>query len=178
MKTHLLCKAIVAFSLILGGCETMKAKEPLKTVSYVDIQKFMGSWYVIANIPTFVEKGATNAVEAYTWNEKEKRIDIDFHYNKDHPGGELKSYPQKAWIYDTRTNAEWRVQPWWPLKFAYLIIDLAPDYSYTVIGVPSRNYVWIMAREKQLPPGKLEEILKNIEKMGYEVSKIQKVPQS
>lgn len=164
--------------LLLGACETMKATEPLKTVSYVDIPKFMGPWFVIANIPTFVEKGATNAVESYTWNDKEERIDVDFHYHKDHPGGELKSYPQKAWIYDTKTNAEWRVQPWWPLKFAYLVIDLAPDYSYTVIGVPSRNYVWIMARSKTLPPETLDAIYKKLETMGYDVSKIQKIPQS
>lgn len=156
----------------------MEQKEPLKTVSYVDIPKFMGAWYVIANIPTFVEKGATNAIESYTWNEKEKRIDIDFHYNKDHPGGELKSYPQKGWIYDTQTNAEWRVQPWWPLKFAYLVIELAPDYSYTVIGVPSRNYVWIMARKKTLPQSTFDSLIKKLESMGYDASKIKKVPQS
>jgi apolipoprotein D and lipocalin family protein len=156
----------------------MESKEPLKTVSYVDIPKFMGTWYVIANIPTFVEKGATNAIEAYTWNEKENRIDVDFHYRKNSPNGELKSYPQKAWIHDTKSNAEWRVQPWWPLKFAYLIIDLAPDYSYTIIGVPSRNYVWIMAREKKLPDALLESLIKKLEAMGYDISKIQKVPQS
>lgn len=178
MKTFTSFLGAFAFVLLTGGCSTMESKGPLKTVSFVDIPKFMGTWYVIANIPTFVEKGATNAVESYSWNEKEKRIDVEFRYHKDHPDGELKNYPQKAWIHDTATNAEWRVQPWWPLKFAYLIIDLAPDYSYTVIGVPSRNYVWIMAREKKLPEATLESILNKLKVMEYDISKIQKVPQS
>lgn len=177
MKNSLRTSLLLILSFFLGACTTMKSKEPLKTVSHVDIPKFMGTWYVIANIPTFVEKDATNAVETYTWNEKENRIDVDFHYNKSRPDGELKSYPQKAWIFDTKTNAEWRVQPWWPLKFAYLIIDLAPDYSYTVIGVPSRSYVWIMARQKTLPEETLGKIMTNLESIGYEINKIQKVPQ-
>jgi apolipoprotein D and lipocalin family protein len=38
----------------------------LATVNYVDIERFMGPWYVIASIPTVLEKGAHNAVETYT----------------------------------------------------------------------------------------------------------------
>ena len=42
----------------------------LKTVDYVDLERFMGDWYVIANIPTFIEKGAVNAVESYELDSK------------------------------------------------------------------------------------------------------------
>ena len=41
----------------------------MQTVSYVDLDRFMGDWYVIANIPTFLEKGAHNAVERYDLND-------------------------------------------------------------------------------------------------------------
>ncbi|QDK36877.1 hypothetical protein DOE51_04360 [Bdellovibrio sp. NC01] len=155
----------------------MSSTKPLPTVSHVDISRFMGDWYVVANIPTFVEKGATNAIESYSWNEKENRIDVDFRFNADTPKGPVKRYPQKAWIYDKNTNAEWRVQPWWPLKFSYLIIDLAPDYSYTVIGVPSRNYVWIMARKPVMDSALFAEVVSKVQSFGYDTSKIQKVPQ-
>jgi apolipoprotein D and lipocalin family protein len=166
-------KYLVIF-LALWSCAT--SEEPLKKVSSVDIQKFMGRWYVIANIPTFVEKGAHNAVETYTWNEKKQRIDIDFRFNKDSPHGEEKTYPQKAWVYSESGN-EWRVQPLWPLKFSYLVIDLAPDYSWTVIGVPSRSYVWIMARNKTLDQSTYQGILERLKSQKYNVQKIQLVPQ-
>ena len=45
----------------LAGCGTQQPE--LKPVEYVDLDRFMGDWYVIANIPTFLEKGAHNAVE-------------------------------------------------------------------------------------------------------------------
>jgi len=84
---------------------------------------------------------------------------------------------QKGFIFDTKTNAEWRVQPLWPFKFGYLVIELDAEYRYTVIGVPNRKYVWIMAREKQIPPLIYEEILTRLEQQGYHSQKIQKVPQ-
>ncbi|MDH3935419.1 MAG: lipocalin family protein, partial [Gammaproteobacteria bacterium] len=40
----------------------------MQSVEYVDINRFMGDWYVIANIPTFVETGAHNAIESYALN--------------------------------------------------------------------------------------------------------------
>lgn len=150
---------------------------PQKLVDQVDLQRFMGDWYVIANIPTMFEKGAVNAIENYTWNEEKERVDVTFTYRADKPDGKLKHMTQRGFIYDTTSNAEWRVQPLWPLKLGYLIIDLAEDYRYTVIGVPNRKYLWIMARESSLPEQTYEEILERIRLQGYDLDKIQIVPQ-
>ena len=166
--------------LPLLSCTSKADKKygPLKTIeTKVDIPKFMGTWYVIANIPTFLEVGAHNAVETYTWNEKENRIDIGFTFNQDSFDGKVKSIPQKGWIYNKSTNAEWRVQPFWPLKFAYLIIDLAPDYSYTVISVPNRSYIWIMARTPTMDETLYKKIIEKAQNQwGFDISKIEKIP--
>ncbi|MFN7263067.1 MAG: lipocalin family protein, partial [Pseudobdellovibrionaceae bacterium] len=70
-------------SVALFGCSSFSSKdETMKTVAQVDIQKFMGDWYVLAGRFTPFEKEVHNAVEVYTWNEKEQRIDIGFTYNK------------------------------------------------------------------------------------------------
>lgn len=67
LASSILFLAMLAGSLLLGGCRA--AMPPLETVDQVDLQRFMGDWYVIANIPTFVEKGAHNAVESYSLDE-------------------------------------------------------------------------------------------------------------
>ncbi|MBC8479771.1 MAG: lipocalin family protein [FCB group bacterium] len=149
---------------------------PLKTVDKVNLDRFMGDWYVIASIPTMFEKRAVNAVENYSWNEK-GYVDVTFTYYKDDPNGKLKTMTQKGFIQDTETNAEWKVQPIWPLKFGYLVIDLDSEYSYTVIGVPNRKYVWIMARESSLDATIYQEILERLEQQGYDTEKLQMVPQ-
>ena len=56
-------------------------KLPLKaTPVVVDLPKFMGRWYVLANIPLSVEVGASNCVENYTWIEQSESIDVLFEY--------------------------------------------------------------------------------------------------
>ena len=160
--------------LIFAGCASNPRYE--KTVDRVEIEKFMGNWYVMAGRFTPFEKDVHNGIETYSWNETEKRIDIAFTYNKKSFDGEQKSYPQKGWIYNTSTNAHWKVQPFWPLKFDYLIIDLASDYSWTVIGVPNQDYVWIMARDYTISRSKLDEIIKSMADKGYDMKNLVFVP--
>ena len=148
-----------------------------KTVDSVDIKRFMGKWYVTAGRLTFMEEGAYNAIEIYTWNDKKNRIDIDFRLRKNSFDGEEKSIPQKGWIQNSKTNAHWKVSPFWPIKFNYFVIDLAHDYSWTVIGVPGEEWVWIMAREWEMDDIKLSQIIKRIEDMGYNAKDIKRVPQ-
>ena len=59
----------------------------------------------------------------------------------------------------------------------FLIIDLAVDYSHAVIGYPNRNYVWIMARNLQLPEDTYTAIIQKLEGVGYDISTIEMVPQ-
>jgi apolipoprotein D and lipocalin family protein len=169
-------KLTVLMSFLLFSCSATPSR-PVKAVDFVDISRFMGKWYVIANIPTFIEKGAHNAVETYTWNSKEDRIDVKFEFKKDSFEGDKKIYYQKAFIHNKTTNSEWRIQMFWPLKFPYLVMDLAEDYSYTVIGVPNRSYIWIMAKTPNLPDETYQTILKRIKEQDYDLSLIQKVPQ-
>jgi len=161
--------------LLLTSCSS--GGTPLTAMDRsLDLPKFMGRWYVIANIPTYFEKGAHNATETYTWNHEENRIDIDFSFNKDSLDGPVKKIPQTGWVYNETTKAEWRVQPLWPLKLAYLVLDVAPDYSDTIIGVPSRNYVWIMARESSLKPARYKALVKKVKELGYDTSLLQLIP--
>ncbi len=148
-----------------------------KTVDHVDIQKFMGTWYVITGRTSFLEEGATNSVEKYTWNEADQNIDIDFSFHKDSPTGPLKSIPQKAWIFNSQTNAHWKVQPFWPLKFDYLVVAMDPNYEWTVIGVPSGSYIWIMARTPEISDAKMAEIMSTLQAVGYPTDGMSKVIQ-
>lgn len=168
--------AIVAIG-VMSMFSVNGGEKPQELVDYVDIQRFMGDWYVISSIPTVFEKGAVNAIETYTWNEKKGIVDVGFTYRVGSPDGKVKSMTQRGFIYDSESNAEWRVQPLWPLKLGYLIIDLADDYSYTVVGVPSRNYLWIMAREPALSDSVYQGILDRVAAQGYDLDAIQLVPQ-
>ena len=69
----------------------------LKIIDYVDLERFMGDWYVIANIPTFIEKGAVNAVESYELDSK-GRINTTFTLEKDQVRALRKSITQRVYL--------------------------------------------------------------------------------
>ena len=151
--------------------------KPITTVDYVDIDKFMGDWYVIANIPTFIEKGAHNAIESYQLN-KDGSIATTFSFNQDGFDGEKKIYEPVGYIRDKETNSVWGMQFIWPFKADYRIVYLNDEYSHTIIGREKRDYVWIMARTPEIPDDDYERLLVLLDKEGYDINKIQKVPQN
>jgi len=160
---------------VASGC-TEEGGAPMDTVKQVDLERFMGKWYVIANIPTFVEKGAHNAVESYALN-PDGTIATTFTFNKDGFDGPLKTHNPKGFVRDTSTNALWWMQFIWPFKADFRIVWLEPDYSITVIGRAKRDYVWIMAREPEIPQARYDEIVAFLGGLGYDTSKVEKVPQ-
>ena len=154
------------------GCQTM---DPIHTVASVDLNRFMGDWYVIANIPTYIEKDAHNAVESYRLSD-DGSIDTTFKFNKGGFDGPLKTYNPRGYIQDKESNAVWGMQFVWPFKAEYRIIFLDENYSKTVIGRTKRDYVWIMSREPVIPAEQYEIILEFLKEQGYDIGKIQKVP--
>jgi len=166
---------ILAALLLIGtGCQTMK---PIHTVDKVDLNRFMGDWYVIASIPTFIEKDAFNAMESY-------RIDDDgtvaatFRFNKGSLDGPVKEYHPRGFIQDKQSNAVWGMQFIWPFKAEYRIIYLSKDYSQTIIGRTKRDYVWIMARTNTIPNTDYERIVKFLKEQDYDTNNLRVVPHS
>ena len=160
-------------ALVLAGCQSAP---PMPTVDYVDLDRFMGDWYVVANIPTFIEKGAHNAVESYRLA-GDGTIETTFTFRKGGFDGEKKVYKPRGFIVDEESNALWGMQFIWPFKGDYRIIYLDEEYSVTIIGRNKRDYVWLMARTPTLPKQKYQEAVQVIADAGYDISLLQRVPQ-
>ena len=164
----------VFVALFLGACNAEEGD--LATVDYVDLDRFMGDWYVIANIPTFLEKGAHNAIENYEMND-DGTIATTFTFRADSFDGKRKEYNPRAWVLDTDTNARWGMRFVWPIKADYRIAWLDDDYSMTVIARQDRDYVWIMARTPTIPDADYDKLVNFVSSIGYDPSLIERVPQ-
>jgi apolipoprotein D and lipocalin family protein len=161
-------------ALLLTGCQA--SLPPIEPVDYVDLPRFMGDWYVIANIPTWLEQGAHNAVESYRLDD-DGSIATTFTFRADAFDGPEKRYTPRGFVRDTESNAVWGMQFVWPFKGDYRVIHLTDDYSVTVIGRNKRDYVWLMAREPELSPERYAEAVEVIAAAGYDVSLLERVPQ-
>ena len=164
------------FSALLAACASTN-QSSIATVPSVDLPRFMGDWYVIAAIPTAIETEAYNAIENYKLN-ADGTIATTFTFNKGAFDGKLKAYHPKGFVVENSGNALWGMQFIWPIKAEYRIAYLDPAYSKTIIARNARDYVWIMARKPVLSNEEYAELTSIVGKLGYDLSKLRKVPQS
>jgi apolipoprotein D and lipocalin family protein len=168
-------RILLVVALVLSGCQSV-GHPPLALAPSVDLERFMGRWYVIANIPTFIEHGAHNAVESYRLD-SDGTIETTFTFRAGSFDGEPRRYQPRGFVRDRASNAVWDMQFVWPFKADYRIAYLSPDYNRTVIAREQRDYLWIMARTPQIPDADYQRLVDFVAGQGYDVARIQKVPQ-
>jgi apolipoprotein D and lipocalin family protein len=168
-------KLITLFcALLLSACQT--ARVPLPVVPHVDLQRFMGDWYVIASIPTFIEKGAHNAVESYRLD-SDGTVATTFTFRKQRFDGKLKRHQPRGFVVEGSGNAIWGMRFVWPFKSDYRIAYLDASYGQTIIAREARDYVWIMARTPIIADTDYQRLVDRVKALGCDVSKLQRVPQ-
>lgn len=166
---------ILAAAVLVTACQLSPDRPPVETVDDLDLDRFMGDWYVIANIPTPPEEGAHNAVESYR-RLAEDKIGVTFAFNEGSFGGERETMTPTGFVSD-RSNAIWGMRFIWPFRADYRVLYVDDAYRTTIIGRQKRDYLWIMARQPQLPEATLQRLIAIAADRGYDPRRIQRVPQ-
>ena len=166
---------LLSLALAASACATTR-RPPLETVPHVDLERFMGEWYVIADIPTSTEREAYNAVETYGLA-RDGTIKTTVRFLDGGCDGKEKTYTPRGFVIDKETNAVWGMQFVWPIKADYRIVYLNDDYSQTIIGRTQRDYAWIMARKPVIPMEDYTRLRALLARLGYDVKKLRHVPQ-
>jgi apolipoprotein D and lipocalin family protein len=172
MKIPLLILALFGFGLAWSGAET----KPLEVVPYVDLGRYIGTWYEIATIPQRFQKDCVAVTATYTLRD-DGTIAVLNKCRKRTLDGELKEANGKAWVVDKKTNAKLKVRFFWPFKGDYWIIELDADYQYAVVGHPGRKYLWILCRTPQMEEPLYQDLLQRIANKGYDLSLIKRTLQ-
>jgi apolipoprotein D and lipocalin family protein len=159
--------------LTLAACSS---PPPIRIATAVDLERFMGDWYVIANIPTWIERDAHNAMESYRLAQ-DGTVATTFSFRRGSFEGELKTYHPTGYVLDRESNAVWGMQFLWPIQADYRIVFVDESYGQTVIGRTARDYVWLMARTPEISDSDYQRFLTLITQEGYDASKVRKAPQ-
>ena len=147
--------------------------EKLETVERVDLHRFIGKWYTVANLlnrnPSMV---LNNVIEYKLTNKGSLHVS--------------KSYKIKSRIFSTITlhatatvkensnNSKFKIQYLWPFAEAAWVIDLADDYTYAVICNPSKTSLTILSRNRNMDSSTYSAIIERIKNKGFNTDRLKK----
>jgi len=156
-------------SLLFAGCAY---RPPLATVSSVDLNRYAGRWYEIAKYPNFFQRGcAGNTTAEYSANPDGSIRVVNRSLGKNAKPLQVAG---RATVVPGSQNARLKVSFGGPFSGAYWVIGLdEKNYSWAVVGHPSRQFLWVLAREKKLPAATYQKILALVAERGYDTSRLE-----
>jgi apolipoprotein D and lipocalin family protein len=169
---RILCILILSV-VLLTACDVgiKQVGPPLDVVSFVDLERYMGTWYEIARYPHRFQEGCVDTTATYSLRDDGK-VDVLNQCYKGKVDGELKEAHGKAWVVDSVTNAKLKVSFFWPFTGDYWIIDLGERYEYAVVGHPDRRYLWILSRSPEMDDQLYNNIIEKLKTQSYDTGKL------
>lgn len=148
---------------LLASCKS-EPELALPTVPSVDTGRYMGNWYEIALLPNRFQAMCVSDTMA-TYSLEGEKVKVKNRCRRS--DGKVEEANGTAKVVDGSGNAKLRVSFFWPFYGNYWILALDPDYRWVLIGEPSREYGWILARSPHLDDATLAMILDKAESLGY-----------
>lgn len=174
-----LIAAVIVISLAFAAYSFANTGKtpPLTSKANIDLERYMGRWWVIANIPYFAENGKVATADVYALK-PDGKIDNVFAYRKafDQPEQLMQA---EARVYPGTNNNHWQVRFWGGLiRSQLLILEVSPDYQWALIGNPGRSLAWVFSREQIMDDAQLKILTEKFRSHGYDPSKLVRVPQT
>ena len=145
--------------------------QSLETVKVLDINKYTGTWYEIARLPNRFEKNLECVSATYELIENGKVKVINRGVNSENLS-DRKEIIGKAWIPDPGYPGRLKVQFFWPFSGKYWVISLDAKYRYALVGDPSRKYLWVLSKDKQLPETIYQQLIETAKNNGFNTKQI------
>ena len=166
MKLRLNFFLLIASVFLFTACSSKNP--PLQTVSKVDLNKYLGTWYEIARYEHFFENDCKNVTANYSIMD-ENLIQVINSCVKIITN-EKKEAKARAYAVDN-TNSKLKVSFFRPFYGDYWVLILDEQYNYAVVGTPNREYLWILSRTKTIDENIKTDILNKLPSLGFEPSK-------
>ena len=167
-------KLFVRIFLFLAlGLTSMNNLHATESSLPIELDRYMGRWYVIANIPYFPERGKVATYDEYILR-TDGRIDNIFGFKKSF-GKKEKQWKALATVKPDTGNRKWTIKFFGMLNADYEILEIATDYSWVLLGHPKREMAWVMARSAKMDDPQYEVLVKKFEKYDYKIPAISSI---
>ena len=141
------------------------------TVKEFNLQRYLGKWYEIARYDHRFERGLHYVTAEYS-KRPDGKIKVLNCGHQDAVDGKEKCSIGKARPSHNGQPGQLQVAFFLSFYSDYNILELDPDYQWSLIGSSTDKYLWILSRTPHLDQNTLNQILEKARQRGYDTSRL------
>jgi len=160
---------LLLLSTLVSGCTGIP--DGVEPVRPFDIQRYKGEWFEIMRLDHSFERGLTNVTATYTLRNDGSVAVLNKGF--DRKSCRWKEADGRAVFQGTPDTASLSVTFFWPFAGGYHVAALdQQDYSWALIAGPSKDYLWILARQPDLSADIRNSLVDKARSMGFPVDEL------
>lgn len=158
------------FYFFLSAC-TINPPKNIVPVENFQLNNYLGKWYEIARLDHSFERELSNVSANYRLLQNGDIEVINRGYDADKK--KWRDVTGLAKSIGKTTQGSLKVSFFWPFFGGYHIAALdKQDYSWAIVVGPSREYLWILARDRNLPFELRDQLIKKIRQLDIDTSQL------
>jgi apolipoprotein D and lipocalin family protein len=166
--------------ICLGSSQVMaqQSDQTVKTISALDVPRYLGTWYEIAKFPNWFQKKCVSNTKAVYTARPDGNLRVLNSCKT--AGGETSEAEGLARQIGAKYSPrlEVRFAPEWlsflPLVWGdYWVIDLDPQYQVAAVSDPRREYLWVLSRSPQIDPKVYADLLQRLKQQQFDIQKLE-----
>lgn len=167
-----LARLLIALSVALAACSGAAGQAAVpQPAKPVDLTLYLGRWYELARYDMIFERGCEGVTAEYSLR-PDGMVRVLNTCRKGAPDGPVKTAEGRAKVVAGSDGAKLKVAFFGPFFADYWVLDRADDYSWAIVGEPSRKYLWILSRDATPGPEALAALVARVRALGYDTGRL------
>lgn len=138
-------------------------------VKSVNFGRYVGFWYEIAHAPNWFQTDCARSTAEYKELTATSVSVLNTCYTADNSVSDIQG---TATVVDPKTPAKLEVEFNFFARGDYWIVDLDPNYQWSVVSGPNKQSLFILSRTAPMEPALLKSILNRLQKRGFDVDNL------
>lgn len=167
----------VLFLCLLLRPVLAQSQSDLELVPELDLERYQGLWYEIARLPNAFQDQCVSDVTAEYAVLQSGKVEVTNRCRLE--DGSIDQANGLARRPDPNRPAALKVRfaPRWlsllPFVWGdYHVFALADDYEWALVGDPSREYLWMLARSARIDSALYQELIEQAAAQGFDIQAV------
>ena len=159
-----------------------QSQPPLTTITSLDVQRYMGTWYEIAKYPNWFQKKCVADTRADYQLQASGSVRVTNQCRLDTGAMDVAIGEARQLGPSTSPKLQVRFAPSWlsMLPFVwgdYWVVDLDEGYQLVAVSEPKREYLWILSRTPTVAPSALDALMVRLTAQGFDLGQLERTKQ-